>query len=1035
MKKLLKRTLIVLAVLLVLGVAARAAWVFWLYPKYFQQNDEETTDIQSAFEQIAAEENDIDFDRESGLIYVNNEVIIAFKENATQAQIDAVLSKQDAQTDEAMADLGIYRLVYKNAMTYEELESLIQKLKSDAAVENAFFNIVTTPEEDTVSSTELETRSALTPNDPWRDDPETEDENNWNVRVPRGYNWGWEAVDAPGAWGYRDLLSDVRLGEIDNTPNASHPDLTDGSGKSVIEDMQYAVYDRSKLRVEMMKLDVTPEDHGTHVAGIMAGVWDNNKGVAGMTAGKGKIYYVRYLTRKTDGSWMEEYATAYTYTMALKSLIDQDVRAINISQNTSRLIGFAASRGNERAINYLSLQAQLTQTALLRLMHQRQKEEKPDFVICVAAGNNNYIPYYKDQKEIYGYREKPTSWEAFWGTGQRDYGRALAQYNNFLNLITDKEVADRIVVVGAAGIDTDKSTAATTIYKYAYFSNVGARVDVTAPGWDIFSCYKEGYDLMSGTSMATPFVTGIAGLAFAANPNLTGPEVKQLIVESAKHGVQFGYYGGQSGMVNARIVVENALKTKNQTVDRVLKDGTVSGLDLCFVIDTTGSMGDDIDNARANMNEILAHLDEKSGDNRVAIIDYRDFPERTGDSGDYACKIQLQFTSSKTKITQAINDLSLGYGGDPPETVYSALMAAAKLDWRDNARKVIIILGDAPPLDPEPITGYTYDQVVKALLSADVSLDVDSSDKRALGELGSDLISVYSVGTGASDEAADFMERIAESTGGSYMGVDDAAEVGDAIMDSIDQIETVQTINVSASLGDSLANDSVEVYSEDNEYLFSVPTDEKGQINLNDVAPGTYRWKSNGVHASGTITVTMGQHEAAARATKTFRFADKADFVREHKVMVVLSLAGILLLCILAPVAAGKTGRAVRGHKKVSEEKKAAKKAEKEAKSAAFAAARNAAKQSASRTAANTVQAAPQKPETVSRTAAPMQPTQQQNSSAGTAPRKAGFQKPAELGGAAQNDATQAGRKFCPYCGKSIPAAAKFCDKCGKKLS
>lgn len=128
------------------------------------------------------------------------------------------------------------------------------------------------------------------------------------------------------------------------------------------------------------------------------------------------------------------------------------------------------------------------------------------------------------------------------------------------------------------------------------------------------------------------------------------------------------------------------------------------------------------------MTEILEHLSDKTSDYRVALIDYRDYSSRSGYSSDYPYKVQLHFTNNNANIENAINRLNLGNGGDTEETVYSALMAAVRLDWRSDAKKVIIILGDAAPLDPEPETGYTYDDVLLALFSAEIALDYDDSD-------------------------------------------------------------------------------------------------------------------------------------------------------------------------------------------------------------------------------------------------------------------------------------------------------------------
>jgi thermitase len=67
----------------------------------------------------------------------------------------------------------------------------------------------------------------------------------------------------------------------------------------------------------------------------------------------------------------------------------------------------------------------------------------------------------------------------------------------------------------------------------AYFSNYGRQsVDLAAPGTDILSTLPGNtYGFESGTSMATPYVSGVAALLFAHAPGASAQEVKQWILE------------------------------------------------------------------------------------------------------------------------------------------------------------------------------------------------------------------------------------------------------------------------------------------------------------------------------------------------------------------------------------------------------------------------------------------------------------------------------------------------------------------------
>lgn len=67
---------------------------------------------------------------------------------------------------------------------------------------------------------------------------------------------------------------------------------------------------------------------------------------------------------------------------------------------------------------------------------------------------------------------------------------------------------------------------------FAYFSNYGEGVQVTAPGVNVRSTFKEGkYKSLNGTSMASPHVAGAAALALGQNQKLTPEEVQKLLVD------------------------------------------------------------------------------------------------------------------------------------------------------------------------------------------------------------------------------------------------------------------------------------------------------------------------------------------------------------------------------------------------------------------------------------------------------------------------------------------------------------------------
>jgi hypothetical protein len=81
--------------------------------------------------------------------------------------------------------------------------------------------------------------------------------------------------------------------------------------------------------------------------------------------------------------------------------------------------------------------------------------------------------------------------------------------------------------MGIAATDDDDN--------FASFSNYGPECDISAPGDAVWSCENGGgYSFKSGTSMATPHVSGLATLMLSFSPSLTHDQVEQILKETAE---------------------------------------------------------------------------------------------------------------------------------------------------------------------------------------------------------------------------------------------------------------------------------------------------------------------------------------------------------------------------------------------------------------------------------------------------------------------------------------------------------------------
>lgn len=144
-------------------------------------------------------------------------------------------------------------------------------------------------------------------------------------------------------------------------------------------------------------------------------------------------------------------------------------------------------------------------------------------------------------------------------------------YNEALRDALANSHALHIFAAGNAGNDNDAGASYPASYdlpnivavaatdrndRLADFSNYGATtVDLAAPGVDVWSAKPGGgYQDMSGTSMATPHVSGAAGLILAQYPELNNEQLKARLLNSVDrlpdlHGVVLS--GGRLNVANA----------------------------------------------------------------------------------------------------------------------------------------------------------------------------------------------------------------------------------------------------------------------------------------------------------------------------------------------------------------------------------------------------------------------------------------------------------------------------------------------------
>lgn len=120
--------------------------------------------------------------------------------------------------------------------------------------------------------------------------------------------------------------------------------------------------------------------------------------------------------------------------------------------------------------------------------------------------------------------------------------------------------------------------------------------------------------------------------------------------------------------------------------------GRVAKLDLMFVIDTTGSMGDEIRYLQAELRSIIDAVTAKHRgvDIQLGFVFYRD------EGDDYVTRT-AGFDGNIAKQQAVLAQQNANGGGDYPEAMDQALIRAVGQQWRSDAVKSLFLVADAPP--------------------------------------------------------------------------------------------------------------------------------------------------------------------------------------------------------------------------------------------------------------------------------------------------------------------------------------------------
>lgn len=298
-------------------------------------------------------------------------------------------------------------------------------------------------------------------------------------------------VNVETVWNhYTTGRPDVVVAIVDGGLDLTHPDLAPNCHSE-----HYNFVDSNTT--------IHPEDHGTHVGGIIGAVNNNGIGVCGLAGGDaaaGKAG-VRLMSCQI-----------------FKTVTNAEGKKVSLSASTARAIKWAADHGaviaqNSWGYSYDSdndgaLKGKELETALNGTISFFDKVAVDYFIEYAGCDN--------DGDQLPGSPMKG--------------GVVVFSAGN--DGITNGVPAnyDPVIAVGAV----------TKSGQRASYSNYGGFVDIAAPGSSIYSTVSNGkYGTKSGTSMACPHVSGVAALALShfGGPGFTNEKLEEMLIGGANRTI------------------------------------------------------------------------------------------------------------------------------------------------------------------------------------------------------------------------------------------------------------------------------------------------------------------------------------------------------------------------------------------------------------------------------------------------------------------------------------------------------------------
>ena len=496
--------------------------------EYYDDKNDGLTDIGEIYFKDIESLDDIEY--HNNMSFVRNQLLVTADKSASFDEIKSLAESINASIVGYIELTNDFQIEFNEPVSGEYLEKMINSFSGNLLIDYISLNIISENEAEFAKS---------------EDTTNKYDYKYWGGKTLECEYWHLYDANIFSAWN----------GDYNNAEIKNYEKLKDVSVKMGIietylssksnnnlnfvhiwnENSNVPKYIENKKNTEEMK-EIKKQNHGIHVAGIMSGkinesICDHSGNLikaAGVYPGS-KLYGFAMNGDSDLKIGEKSVSTVMEHKIAYALLIGNNVRVINVSMGIDNPVIDNIKSG----------------AAALEFFLNRLIAEGYDFVIESAAGN------VKENKN-----GENTGLEA--------------KYSSYINYIRLSEtsnnsspIVNRILVVGNM-----KKNGEVHSKCYSGF-------DILAPGDSIYSTGSENiYFEYTGSSMATPIVSGIAGMLYELFPNISAEQVQQAILQSENKKDNEKNKG-----VDAKKAIENAAKltgTPYEEKEKVIITGNIA---------------------------------------------------------------------------------------------------------------------------------------------------------------------------------------------------------------------------------------------------------------------------------------------------------------------------------------------------------------------------------------------------------------------------------------------------------------------------